>query len=190
MVRTWKPLNTSLGRVDNQLDLLAQELTANTDEFTMMVEANQEDISNLALEFNATGNPINALRRELQLVKAMELVTRSQVNFAQQNLGLAEQDVEEALFILLALEPQVFEFQQDALLLIVSRLDLALENFSADPELVQADLEVAWELLLEGLPTEPAEAGEGEALVGELTPTPTGEETGTPEPEPTPTTTP
>jgi chromosome segregation ATPase len=187
-------VNTSLDRLDKEIDLLAQEFAENVDDLVLNAEANQEEISFLALEFNATGNPINALRRELELVKAMELVTRSQLNIGQQNLGLAETDIEQALFILLNLEPLVFEFQQEALLDIISRLDLALENFPDDMDQVEADLEVAWGLLLEGLPMEPPIDGDTGVLVGELTPTPADGEDATPSPdetpEPTPTTTP
>jgi peptidoglycan hydrolase CwlO-like protein len=180
-------LNTTLAQIRTRLNNVTQELSENVKELAGDAEANQEEISNLALEFNATGNPINALRRELQLVKAMELITRSRVEIAQQNLGLVEADIQRARDLLLALEPLVFEFQQESLLTIVSRLDLALENFPDDLDLVEADLEVAWELLLAGLPMEPEVEGEGQSLVGELTPTPTEDETATPEPEPTPT---
>ncbi len=183
-------LRTTLSQIRNRLDNVTQQFSDDVEELAVDTEANQEEILNLALEFNATGNPINALRRELQLVKAMELVTRSRVELAQQNLGLVEEDILRARELLLALEPLVFEFQQGTLLTIVDRLDLALENFPDDLELVQADLEVAWELLLGGLPMEPEVEGEGESLVGDLTPTPAVEATGTPEPEPTPTTAP
>jgi hypothetical protein len=187
-------IGATLGQLDNEIELFSREFTMNVDDLTKDVEENREATSNLALEFNATKNPINALRRELQLVKVMELITRSRVSLDQGNIGLAEADIRMARDLLLPLQYRVFDFQREALLTIISRLDLALANFPADLDLVETDLEVAWDLLVAGLPVEPSEASEGAALEGELTPPPAEGQTGTSAPdelsEATPTATP
>jgi hypothetical protein len=173
-------LDAALAALDSTLSRLDDELAAAAESGEM----NQEEIAALSEAFNATGNPISTLRRELQLVKAMELITRSRVSLGQSNFGLVEQDIQLARDLLVELEPLVFDFQQEALLAIVSRLDLALENLPDAPNRVDDDLETAWELLVAGLPAEAPPAESLEAG-GSLTPTPEG----TPTPEVTPTAT-
>jgi TolA-binding protein len=118
--------------------------------------------------------PLQALRNELLLVKAMEHLTRSRLFLVEDNLGLAEQDVSAARLLLAGLQGQVPPYQVDALGAILTRLDAAIENLPARPVLAAEDLEVAWQLLRFGLP-------------GEATPFPTlTEELGTGTPTPTP----
>ncbi len=174
-------LEATLAALDSTINQLDDALAEVTDTAGM----NQEEIAALTETFNATGNPINTLRRELQLVKAMELITRSRISLDQRNFGLVEQDIQLARDLLVELEPQVFDYQVEPLLAIVSRLELALENLPDAPDLVDDDLESAWELLVAGLPADAPPAGEGLEAGGSLTPAP---ET-TPAPEATPTAT-
>ncbi len=118
--------------------------------------------------------PIQELRNELQLVKAMELLTRSRVYLVEDNLGLAEQDVRAARLLLAKLGGDVPSYQVKPLAAIIARLDAALSNLPTRPILAAEDLEVAWQLLRDGLP-------------GEATPQPTPTAgTGTPTPTPIP----
>ncbi len=118
--------------------------------------------------------PLQELRNELQLVKAMELLTRSRVYLVEDNLGLAEQDVRAARLLLAKLGGDVPSYQVKPLAAIIARLDAALSNLPTRPILAAEDLEVAWQLLRDGLP-------------GEATPQPTPTAgTGTPTPTPIP----
>jgi hypothetical protein len=118
--------------------------------------------------------PLQALRNELLLVKAMEHLTRSRLFLVEDNLGLAEEDVSAARLLLAGLQGEVPTYQVDALDAILTRLDAALGNLPARPVLAAEDLEGAWQLLHLGLP-------------GEATPSPTlTEELGTGTPTPTP----
>ncbi len=168
-----KAVGSSIDRLDAALADIAES-----------AETNQEDLALLSEAFSATGNPINTLRRELQLVKAMELITRSRVSLGQSNFGLVEQDIQLARDLLVDLQPLVFDYQQEAVLAIVSRLELALDNLPDDPDLVDADLESAWELLVAGLPAEAPV--EGESLDAGVASTPAPEATPTPVATPTP----
>ena len=99
--------------------------------------------------------PLVAVRTEVQLLKAMELLTRARLQLAQDNLGLAATEVQEARNLLLALSDTIPEHQQSALAAIVQRLDLGLANLPNTPRLANDDLEIAWQLLRRGLPTPP-----------------------------------
>ncbi len=104
-------LEATLAALDSTINRLDDALAEVTDS----AELNQEEIAALSETFNATGNPINTLRRELQLVKAMELITRSRISLGQRNFGLVTQDIQLARDLLVELQPLVFDYQQESL---------------------------------------------------------------------------
>jgi hypothetical protein len=125
------------------------------------------------------------------LIKAMEMLTRSRVYLVQSNLGLAKDEILAARELLA--EMSVPEYQQTALAAIIDQLDLAAQNLPDFPILASENLEVAWQLLRSGLPTEseasaalesPLEATAPAEPATEATPTPTvsPEATSTPKP--------
>lgn len=98
--------------------------------------------------------PLIGLRTDVQLLKAMELLTRARVQLAQDNFGAATTEVQEARGVLLALSVTVPVEQQSALAAIVQRLDIGLANLPNAPRLANDDFEIAWQLLRQGLPME------------------------------------
>lgn len=96
--------------------------------------------------------PLIGVRTDVQLLKAMELLTRARVQLAQDNFGAATTEVQEARSVLLALSATVPAEQQSALAAIVQRLDLGLANLPNAPRLANDDFEIAWQLLRQGLP--------------------------------------
>ncbi len=144
-------LNNRLATLEGQSASLQQKL-ANTD----------ANLSYLATAMQSDNLPVAVLRRELQLVKTMELLTRARISLIANNLGSAQSDIQAAHDQLVALESLVPDYQTSALQTIISRLELALGNLPNSPVLASDDLEIAWQLLQKGLPEE---AG--------LTPTPT-----------------
>ena len=127
-------------------------------------------------------------------MKAMEMLTRGRLYLVQNNLGLAQNEVQAARDVLAGLVAP--DYQQAALNAMIIRLDLALANLPGAPVLAAEDLEIAWQLLRAGLPSEGAAAtAERPALSTEaVTPlaTQASETTATPTdaPEATPTPTP
>lgn len=99
-------------------------------------------------------SPLVAMRTDVQLLKAMELLTRARVQLAQDNVGMATTEVQEARNVLLALGITIPVHQQGALTAIVQRLDLGLANLPTAPRLAADDFEIAWQLLRQGLPAE------------------------------------
>jgi chromosome segregation ATPase len=138
------------------------------------------EVRELASQSQAGEDPMAELRNELQLLKAMEHLTRSRVYLVENNLGLAEEDVRAASLVLANLGGDVPSYQVEALSAIIDRLDAALSNLPFRPILAAEDLEVAWQLLRDGLPGETTPqptptggTGTPEALIATGTPTPT-----------------
>jgi hypothetical protein len=118
---------------------------------TSVAKTNRE-FQSLTERLQTADTPVAEMNNELQLVKAMELLTRSRVSLISNNLGLAQQDIGTARDLLSALKPQVPVNQVDALNTITARLDTAYSNLPDSPVLAADDLEIAWKLLLQGLP--------------------------------------
>jgi chromosome segregation ATPase len=174
-----------LAEFDSHLEQLEEEL----DSLSTQVEQSGDQLDDLEDQLTAieeeleTGDPsVAVLRRELQLVKAMELLTRSRLFLVENNLGLAEDDIRTARDLLDAMV--VPDYQQATLDEIILRLDMALGNLPESPILAAEDLEIAWQLLKVGLPDETAANTAGDVT---LTPEATAmEETSESTPTPTP----
>jgi hypothetical protein len=93
------------------------------------------------------------------------------VSIGQGNTGLAKDDLQAAQNLLASLSAELPIYQAQYLSDIAQRLGLASENLTKATNLVDEDLEVAWQLLLQRLPEEPLESNELDEA--EPTPTPT-----------------
>jgi len=82
------------------------------------------------------------------------------------------------------LQAEVPAYQTESLAVVLARLDLALGNLPEYPVIAVDDVDIAWNLLIVGLPESAAEAA---ALAATPTLTPTPDATATPEQTPTPT---
>lgn len=125
--------------------------------------------------FRAPGGKLDSLRREVETLKAMNLLTRAEVNLAQNNFGLAKNDVMAARDVLLAMHGSLPEDEKANVTAWIARLDLALANLPAFPLIAANDLEAAYQMLALGvLPPPPTP--------GPITATPTPWITPTPSP--------
>lgn len=157
---------------------------------SQQLEAINADIDELSQRFEDEQAPVAVLRRELVVVRGMELLTRSRLLLAQNNFGLAQEDLQAARDLLADLRTRVPAYQTDTLDQAIERLDMALGNLPDAPVLAAEDLEFAWQLLRGGLPSEPtleviatAEATArpaAEEIEATKTPTPTATATPTP----------
>jgi len=151
-------------------------LSGQVDRYSLDVVAVREELSG---EKSPT-----VLLHELQLVKAMELLTRARLVLVQNNLGLAQTDIQAGRGILVDLQAELPAYQSEQIAEIVARLDVALGYLPAAPVAAADELEGAWQLLVAGLSKE---APVAPALEAVPTATPTLEPTSTPAAEPTPT---
>jgi chromosome segregation ATPase len=153
----------SLGALETQQAAFKPDITALRTALTKLetaVDDLTEATANIVSDVEALGvtlrdeAPLIGVRTDVQLLKAMELLTRARLQLSQDNLGLAATEVQEARTLLLDLSATIPAHQQDALEAIVRRLDLALANLPNAPRRAADDLEIAWQLLREGLPVQ------------------------------------
>jgi chromosome segregation ATPase len=161
-------LDDNLGDFQTELRLLNQSALEN-----------QQALKELRDRQDAE-DTVGTLRQELELLKVMELITRARVSIGQDNTGFAGDDLQSAQDILASLSQELPAFQAEYLSNIAQRLDLASNNLTGAPGLVDEDLEVAWQLLLQGLPETQEELGAAPTTaatdeVESPTPTPTAQ---------------
>lgn len=165
-----------VARSVEQVNQSLHDLDSKLADFEAALSQTNGDIQEVAKRLIAEDTPVAALRRELRLVMAMELLTRSRLFLVQDNLGLAQNDIQAAHTLLTDLQTRVPDYQVGTLQDILDGLEAALENLPDRPILAAENLEVAWQLLQGGLPDE--------------LPLPTAPQTEEPTATPTPTTSP
>lgn len=147
----------SLTELDIRLSNIESEITVRTQSLTALEKVQSELLAQ---------NKANSaeLERQVNLLKAMELLSRARLFMYESNFGMARQDVQIARDLLSALQPQAPESLAKDLDEVLRRLDLTLTNLPDFPVAASDDLDIAWQVLLAGLP-------EGQAT-GEVTPAP------------------
>jgi hypothetical protein len=95
------------------------------------------------------------LSRQIELTRAIELLSRARLYLSQSNFGQARQDVLLARDLLAVVREDVPETEHAALDAALFRLDLVLSNLPAFPVIAVDDLNIAWNLLVLGA-SEPA----------------------------------
>jgi chromosome segregation ATPase len=172
-------LETRAADIESSLYEMKDELNEKLKIVNQTLENNQEEIDALGIQLTYL-DTTEILLQELKLLKAMELITRARVSIGQENIGLAKNDLEAAQEILSGLLLELDSEQADYLAEISQRLSQAIKRISTSPGLAEEDLEIAWQMLIQGLPIEPS-AGEGDTVQEEE-----AEATATPTPSPTP----
>ncbi len=114
----------------------------------------------------------------------MELLSRARLFLYQSNFGLARSDAQAARDVLAEMQSTAPESKQKDLTEALFRLELVIKNLPDFPVAASDDLDIAWQILMDGYPV-PSTA----------TPTPVAtlppiEETATPTPVPDSTATP
>jgi chromosome segregation ATPase len=167
-------LDTEVSDMETRLGALESDLQAYIsikETLQAKLETLQEDVevaSSFISGFNQNAETISeqiasygerwqALENEVQLLKAMELLTRSRILLVQGNTDLALADIQDARDLLADLSGKVSDFQETALLEITGQLDNVLKRISSAPASAFNMLESAWKLLFTGLPREPVD---------------------------------
>jgi hypothetical protein len=92
------------------------------------------------------------LSYQTNLVRALELLSRARLFLYQSNFGLARLDVQAARNILAEMQTTAPESKQQDLAEAIFRLDLVLKNLPAFPVAASDDLDIAWQVLIDGYP--------------------------------------
>lgn len=143
-------LQSSLDKVTATLEAMDKKVTGLEQAFDRQLG----DIQTMQEALTGQDTPVAALHRELQMVKTMELLTRSRMFLLNKDIGLALVDIQAARDLLIELQTGMQPSQAEAIQEIVSRLNLAIANLATVPSLADQDLEVAWQLLMRGIPSE------------------------------------
>lgn len=159
----------SFTALDQRLSEIETEIAARTESLKTLEE--------MQATLQSQNEATNAeLERQINLLKGMELLSRARLFMYQSNFGLARQDIQSARGLLLAIQPEAPEPLANDLSAVILRLDLTLSNLPNFPVAASDDLDIAWQILLGGLPA-------AETLV--IDATSTADATFTPHPEAT-----
>jgi hypothetical protein len=157
----------SLTDLDQRLGEIEMEISARTQSLAALEEMQSE-----LREQNESASA--ALERQIDLLKAMELLSRARLFMYQSNFGLAAQDVQIARDVLTAVRPDAPEPLAGELDAVLLRLDMTLSNLPDFPVAASDDLDIAWQILLSGLPKETPTATTTLTPSGSVSPTPDG----------------
>ena len=117
------------------------------------LEADVEDVATrlaaLETEIADAESPVRSLGRRLEMIRALETLTRARLWLNQDNLGLASGDMQLARDMLILIAEGAPEDEAASLALIVDRLNLAIGNLPDAPVVASDDLEIAWRQLAE-----------------------------------------
>ena len=176
--------------VQNEQDGTLTDLNDRMKEIETEIKARTESlaaIERLQSELEEQNQEVSAeLERQINLLKSMELLSRARLSMYQSNFGLAKQDVEIARDLLAKVQPNSPQKLATELDAVILRLDLTLSNLPDFPVAASDDLDIAWQILLSGLPQQTPTmietAAPSPTPVGTLSATPTAFPTFTPTP--------
>jgi hypothetical protein len=92
------------------------------------------------------------LDRQIKIVKSMELLSRARLFLYQSNFGMAKQDIQIARDLLDTIDSDGTETTSVGVVEVVQRLDMCLSRLPEFPVVASDDLDIAWQLLLQGTP--------------------------------------
>jgi hypothetical protein len=133
----------SLSDLAGKVQKIEEQIAAHT----QTLAALEQMQSTLQAQTDATDAEV---ARQIKLLKAMELLSRARLFMYQSNFGLARQDAQAARDLLATVQPTA-DFTDD-LAEVIHRLDLTLSNLPGFPVAASDDLDIAWQILLGGLP--------------------------------------
>lgn len=203
-------LGTALGALQgdiNENGRRIDELGGEVDRLRTEVATADAELTDLQAVVAARAeDEMDELQRTLALFRVWELISRARLRLLENNLGLAQADLEQARQAMNLLVAAAPEEEAEVLQRVQTRLELASTNLPGNPAMAASDLEGAWDALdevltaillpeletAESLSEETACSAAGEEATAEPTPTtatPTPALTATPETTPAPTAT-
>ena len=125
-----------------------------TDSLSEQADENGRNLDSLAALVEQESGRWEDMRRELQVMRVMELITRSRFSLAQNNLSLAQSDIRAGRELLLGLQAELPVGQAELVAEAGARLESALGYLPRGAVAAADELEGAWQLLLKGLPAQ------------------------------------
>ena len=142
-------LQTQLDETNARIDTIEKTIETQNASIAKLEEMQAE----LEKEMTTQNNSVMlALKREMMFTRAIETLSRARLYLSQSNFGFAKTDVQSTRDLLAELLIDAPSYQVDALNQIIMRLDLALGNLPAFPVIAADDVDIAWQLMIMGLP--------------------------------------
>lgn len=155
----------SLTELDQRMETVESEIAARTEALAALEK--------LQDELQAQNETVSVeLERQITLLKSMELLSRARLFLYESNFGLARQDIQMARDLLAEVEPNTSGTLALELSEVVFRLDMTLSNLPNFPVAASDDLDIAWQILLSGLPEATPTATVTPTPAGTTSPTP------------------
>ena len=124
------------------------------------------------LESAQDGNvSTSEMLQQLQILRSMQLLLRAEFYLAQDNYGLAVQDIQVAIEILREISPNLSDDKADAANNVISYLESALADLPTAPVVASNLLSTSWQILLAYLQTPVATPNPAASLTANPTPT-------------------
>lgn len=149
-------ITAQIARLENQIeeqeDVLDEigQLREELNQIETDLTLTGEQLEELQNQVAAGDLPVERVEQNLQLMRVMNLMTRSRLWIEQDNFGLADDDLQVALEIVqILVEGEASAQDPDPLQQISDHLTLALEVVRSNPGLAEEELEIAWKLLIE-----------------------------------------
>ena len=146
----------TLETVQNQHDQSLTELDERVIDIEAEITARTESLAaleRLQAELEVQNQEVSAeLERQINLLKSMELLSRARLSMYQSNFGLARQDVQIARDLLAGIPADAPAPLAEELGAVIFRLDMTLSNLPNFPVAASDDLDIAWQILLAGMP--------------------------------------
>ena len=144
------------GRIDDGADEIANQSEAINEQMAVLaaeLAALMDRLDTLEVSLSEVGQPFDEMQGQLQLIRAMTLISRAQFWLSEDNLGQASEDVTAAramIFDRAEKWREETEYGDRVTVLdeIVSRLDIALEDIRTQPSIAEDEIEIAWKLLI------------------------------------------
>lgn len=147
-------LQTQLNEMNSRMDTIETTIETHTASITKLEEMQATLEEEVATKNNSV---MIALKREIMFTRAIETISRARLYLSQSNFGLAKTDVQSTRDILTELLADAPAYQTAALNQIIMRIDLALSNLPAFPVIAVDDVDIAWQLMMMGLPESEAD---------------------------------
>ena len=155
---TISELDAQLGALQLEVDRQNDQITAFTlitdrlANLTQTIDGLSDRVDILEGVLASDDLPTQRILRDLQLLRAMTLLTRARVSLNQVNLGLAQGDMLAARDILATVQPQAGEtlIPADApsLQAALEHLDGALASVLGNQAVAEEELEICWQYLI------------------------------------------
>lgn len=142
-------------RLDAEIATLQARVTdleSRADAVDQALAAQNKTLTDLAAMQTELDQTLNAeLSYQVQLLRAVNYLSRCRLYLSQSNFGLAREDALSARNLLSQMQPSAPAGQAYALNEAINRLDIALSNLPAYPVVAVYDIDIAWQYLADGL---------------------------------------